>query len=132
EPSRPSPQPTVARVESKKTPAKEESAPSLVNHSIFSVLDDEEEVADDEDPTPAANASEELVHDDVPSPLPASQHSTSAPALTSTAKPASPLQATLKLHQDEVARFKGTDKTIVEGEDLDVPTWMRMKQKIRR
>ncbi|MCE9519292.1 MAG: hypothetical protein K8R87_07055 [Verrucomicrobia bacterium] len=42
------------------------------------------------------------------------------------------LQPTLNLHQDEIARFKGTDKTIIEGEDLDVPTWMRMRQKNRR
>ncbi|MEZ0385875.1 MAG: hypothetical protein ACAI34_02320 [Verrucomicrobium sp.] len=41
-------------------------------------------------------------------------------------------QSTFDLNQEEVARFKGTDKTIVEGEDLDVPTWMRMRQKLKR
>lgn len=41
-------------------------------------------------------------------------------------------QSTFDLNQEEVARFKGTDKTIVEGEDLDVPTWMRMRQKVKR
>ncbi len=41
-------------------------------------------------------------------------------------------QSTFDLSQEEVARFKGTDKTIVEGEDLDVPTWMRMRQKLKR
>jgi cell division protein FtsZ len=41
-------------------------------------------------------------------------------------------QSTFELNPEEVARFKGTDKTIVEGEDLDVPTWMRMRQKVKR
>lgn len=36
-------------------------------------------------------------------------------------------QPSLKLAQDDVARFKGTDKTIVDGDDLDVPTWMRRR-----
>ncbi len=40
-------------------------------------------------------------------------------------------QSTLKLSQEEIARFKGTDKTIVEGVDLDVPTWMRMRGKVK-
>jgi cell division protein FtsZ len=54
------------------------------------------------------------------------------PALASAGRPSPMLQPTLNLHQEEIARFKGTDKTIVEGEDLDVPTWMRMRQKNRR
>jgi len=41
-------------------------------------------------------------------------------------------QSTFNLSQEEITRFKGTDKTIVEGEDLDVPTWMRMRQKVKR
>lgn len=41
-------------------------------------------------------------------------------------------QSTFDLSQEEVARFKGTDKTIVEGEDLDVPTWMRLRQRVKR
>jgi cell division protein FtsZ len=54
------------------------------------------------------------------------------PALAAAGRSSSMLQPTLNLQQDEIARFKGTDKTIVEGEDLDVPTWMRMRQKVRR
>lgn len=41
-------------------------------------------------------------------------------------------QPSLNLQQDEVARFKGTDKTIVDGDDLDIPTWMRMRGKVKR
>jgi cell division protein FtsZ len=41
-------------------------------------------------------------------------------------------QPSLNLQQEEVARFKGTDKTIVDGDDLDIPTWMRMRGKVKR
>jgi cell division protein FtsZ len=41
-------------------------------------------------------------------------------------------QASFNLNQEEITRFKGTDKNIVEGEDLDVPTWMRLRQKLKR
>ncbi|HEY2574262.1 MAG TPA: hypothetical protein VGH65_09340, partial [Verrucomicrobiaceae bacterium] len=54
------------------------------------------------------------------------------PALATAGRSSSMLQPTLNLHQEEIARFKGTDKTIVEGEDLDIPTWMRVRQKGRR
>lgn len=54
------------------------------------------------------------------------------PALVGAGKSTPQAQASLNLHQDEVTRFKGTEKTIVEGEDLDVPTWMRLKQRVRQ
>ena len=117
--------------EAKKAKTKEEAPSSLVSKSIFEVLDDDEEEEADQPPqavAPPAPAEDEP---------PARQNPVSSsapklePALTSTGKPDTSPQATLKLHQDEVARFKGTDKTIVEGEDLD-PTWMRLKQKLRR
>ncbi len=41
-------------------------------------------------------------------------------------------QPALKLDQEEVTRFKGTDKTIVDGDDLDIPTWMRLRGKVKR
>jgi cell division protein FtsZ len=41
-------------------------------------------------------------------------------------------QPSLNLQQEEVARFKGTDKTIVDGDDLDIPTWMRLRGKVKR
>ncbi len=54
------------------------------------------------------------------------------PAMAGAAAKGTPgAQPSLNLHQEEVTRFKGTEKTIVEGEDLDVPTWMRMKQRTR-
>jgi cell division protein FtsZ len=54
------------------------------------------------------------------------------PVLAGAGKSTAQAQASLNLHHDEVTRFKGTEKTIVEGEDLDVPTWMRMKQRVRQ
>ncbi len=119
----------------KKSQAKEIDSPSLIKHSIFEVLDDEEEEAqDDAGETPKAIAMPATVEDQRPA---KPNHVSSSapkfePAMASAGKPDTSLQSTLKLHQDEVARFKGTDKTIVEGEDLDVPTWMRLKQKLRR
>ena len=33
------------------------------------------------------------------------------------------------LSQNRRRRFNGTDSTVVEGEDLDTPTWMRMRRR---
>jgi cell division protein FtsZ len=70
-----------------------------------------------------------------PQPRPRQQPKPAAhpePALAGVATKGAPTaQPSLNLHQEEVTRFKGTEKTIVEGEDLDVPTWMRMKQRAR-
>ncbi len=41
-------------------------------------------------------------------------------------------QPSLNLQQEEVARFKGTDKTIVDGDDLDIPNWMRLRGRVKR
>src|SRR5690606_29260851 len=38
------------------------------------------------------------------------------------------LQGDFNLSQEESGRFKCTSKTIREGEDLDTPTWMRLKK----
>jgi cell division protein FtsZ len=40
-------------------------------------------------------------------------------------------QASFNLTPEEVARFKGTEKIFHEGDDLDIPTWMRAKQKLK-
>jgi cell division protein FtsZ len=37
-------------------------------------------------------------------------------------------QANLKLGGEDRGRFNGTDSSVVEGEDLDTPTWMRMRR----
>ena len=40
-------------------------------------------------------------------------------------------QASFNLTPEEVSRFKGTEKIFHEGDDLDVPTWMRAKHKLK-
>lgn len=120
-------------------------APTPAKSSIFSIIEDEE---DDGDNAPAN-------YPDVPGGHWADKYANQSPsrpegAATAVAsavvaaapqqvapggpgKPGSDFkQSTFDLSQEEVARFKGTDKTIVEGEDLDVPTWMRMRQKLKR
>lgn len=137
------------------TSTDEEEPPTLIKTSIFSVIEDDSDPVEDEADLPAAavipkpvsrprapskpvqaaapqhEAGEDMEPEEellplTPAPRP-------KPALAAVgASIDSLLQPTLNLHQDEVARFKGTDKTIIEGEDLDVPTWMRMRQKTRR
>lgn len=47
-------------------------------------------------------------------------------------KPAATEQQTFSLGEEDRGRFKDTEPSIVQGEDLDVPTWMRLKKKLRR
>lgn len=47
-------------------------------------------------------------------------------------KPATDSQQTFSLGEEDRGRFKDTEPSIVQGEDLDVPTWMRLKKKLRR
>lgn len=47
-------------------------------------------------------------------------------------KPASDPQQTFSLGEEDRGRFKDTEPSIIQGEDLDVPTWMRLKKKLRR
>ncbi|CAN5742362.1 hypothetical protein BH11VER1_BH11VER1_08990 [soil metagenome] len=122
----------------------DEDPPAIVKHSIFSVVEDDEE-ADERDESSAHWADKYIqVNPPQPQETIASQIS-SPPAVIESAKspqfdqvqvkikpPAEPQQPTLNLAQDNVARFKGTDKTVVEGEDLDVPTWMRLRQKLKK
>ncbi len=41
-------------------------------------------------------------------------------------------QQTFSLGEEDRGRFKDTEPSIVEGEDLDVPTWKRLKMKLKR
>jgi cell division protein FtsZ len=42
-------------------------------------------------------------------------------------------QATFRLgDEDRGGRFKDTEPSLVEGEDMDVPTWMRLRKKLRK
>jgi cell division protein FtsZ len=47
-------------------------------------------------------------------------------------KPVGTEQQTFSLGEEDRGRFKDTEPSIVQGEDLDVPTWMRLKKKLRR
>lgn len=47
-------------------------------------------------------------------------------------KPTATEQQTFSLGEEDRGRFKDTEPSIVQGEDLDVPTWMRLKKKLRR
>jgi len=57
--------------------------------------------------------------------------SATAAVLTRT-KPTAESQQTFSLGEEDRGRFKDTEPSIVQGEDLDVPTWMRLKKKLRR
>lgn len=132
--------PTVITPKQVVTPAQ---PTTIVKASIFSVIEDDDEEEDEE---PGTNWAEKYIQpkaqqptapqierrEPVRPPEPAMATAAAAPAVPAAAKtPAAPVkQASLNLNPDDVARFKGTDKTIVEGEDLDVPTWMRMRGKV--
>ncbi len=41
-------------------------------------------------------------------------------------------QQAFRFGEEDRGRFKNTEPALVEGEDLDVPTWMRLKRKLKR
>ena len=47
-------------------------------------------------------------------------------------KPNSNEQIAFRFGEDDRGRFKDTEPALVQGEDLDVPTWMRLKRKLRK
>ncbi len=57
---------------------------------------------------------------------------TTASSSNSARKSTSTEQQTFSLGEEDRGRFKDTEPSIVQGEDLDVPTWMRLKKKLRR
>lgn len=52
----------------------------------------------------------------------------------STRKPSAPgdEQQAFRFGEEDRGRFKDTEPALVQGEDLDVPTWMRLKRKLKR
>ncbi|MFO1483047.1 MAG: hypothetical protein U1F71_06740 [Verrucomicrobiaceae bacterium] len=56
----------------------------------------------------------------------------SATTIVARNKPPVDGQQTFSLGEEDRGRFKDTEPSIVQGEDLDVPTWMRLKKKLRR
>lgn len=130
------PQVPVAPVPVKPVPVPVQPA-AIVKTSIFSVVDEEEEEEEVEEEGP--NWAEKYMQPKAQPAVPQMERreaepvmaaAAPAPAVTPKAPVAAPKQPSLNLHQDDVGRFKGTDKIISEGEDLDVPTWMRMRGKI--
>ncbi len=118
----------------------DEDPPAIVKHSIFSVVEDEEaEESSEHWANKYIQVKPHQPQDSIASqitPLSDAIEAVSAPQIEQiqikAKTPTEPQQPSLNLAQDNVARFKGTDKTVVEGEDLDVPTWMRLRQKLKK
>jgi cell division protein FtsZ len=110
---------------------------AIVKSSIFSVIEDDEE----DEAEGGTNWAEKYIQAKPqhtappqierrePARQPEPAHSPAVATAVKTSA-AAQKQPSLNLNQDNVARFKGTDKTIIEGEDLDVPTWMRVRGKV--
>lgn len=47
-------------------------------------------------------------------------------------KPVPTEQIAFRFGEDDRGRFKDTEPALVQGEDLDVPTWMRLKRKLKK
>ena len=62
----------------------------------------------------------------------ASSPSSREPALAGAGAAARGEQQTFRLGDDDRGRFKDTEPSISDGEDLDVPTWMRLRRKSRQ
>ena len=77
--------------------------------------------------TEAAPAQDDLISFD-------EQHESTMISATAvlTRKSTADSQQTFSLGEEDRGRFKDTEPSIVQGEDLDVPTWMRLKKKLRR
>ena len=77
--------------------------------------------------TEAAPAQDDLISFD-------EQHESTTISATAvlTRKSTAESQQTFSLGEEDRGRFKDTEPSIVQGEDLDVPTWMRLKKKLRR
>lgn len=78
--------------------------------------------------TEAAAAQDDLISFDEPESESSTIRATAVLARKSTAES----QQTFSLGEEDRGRFKDTEPSIVQGEDLDVPTWMRLKKKLRR
>lgn len=71
-------------------------------------------------------AADDLLVLDTPSPV------TKIRATTLVSHSKSSEQPSLGLGDEDRGRFKDTEPSIIEGEDLDVPTWKRLKMKLKR
>lgn len=84
--------------------------------------------------TEISPAQDDLISFDEPEPEPSAVTAvaTATAAVLTRTKPAAESQQTFSLGEEDRGRFKDTEPSIVQGEDLDVPTWMRLKKKLRR
>lgn len=80
--------------------------------------------------TEAASSQDDLISFDEPEPESSTISATAV--LTRKATATAESQQTFSLGEEDRGRFKDTEPSIVQGEDLDVPTWMRLKKKLRR
>ena len=111
-------EPAVTTVRSRKT----ERQPTVVSRGVLAaVLSSQSAVAShvaaaghDEDTQESVFSSAEATHE---------------PALAGAA--ARGEQQTFRLGDEDRGRFKDTEPSISDGEDLDVPTWMRLRKKTR-
>jgi cell division protein FtsZ len=113
---------TLAAVISRPAPVKSEPEP---------VVEDDMIVFENEEPEPVSR------YAPPPAPAPAPVMAAApAPAPVTSITPRRTIaieQPSLGLASEEDrGRFKDTEPSIVEGEDLDVPTWKRLKMKLRR
>ena len=109
---------TLAAVISRPAPVRPEPEP---------VVEDDMIVFESEEPEPVSR----------PAPAPAPIMAVApAPAPVTSITPRRTIaieQPSLGLASEEDrGRFKDTEPSLVEGEDLDVPTWKRLKMKLRR
>ena len=113
-------EPTVPTVRSRKT----ERQPTVVSRGVLAaVLSSQSAVASHV----AAAAQDEDAHESVFS----SAEAAHEPVLAGAGAAARGEQQTFRLGDEDRGRFKDTEPSISDGEDLDVPTWMRLRKKTR-
>ena len=100
-----------------------EAAPEVARSVLAAVLANPAAAAVHESPVDHV-IEEELMEE----PLNSSARS-SAPVLVGAGAAAKGEQQTFRLGDEDRGRFKDTEPSISDGEDLDVPTWMRMRKK---
>ncbi len=91
--------------------------------------DEDEGIQSNEMPLDAKPVAQQPVAHSAP------RRAATAESFTAPAPKASPgvyQQSSFNLQPEEVPRFKGTEKTFVEGQDLDTPTWMRKRTRPQR
>jgi cell division protein FtsZ len=110
---------TLAAVISRPAPVRPEPEP---------VVEDDMIVFESEEPAPVSRPAP------APAPIMAVAPAPAAPVTSITPRRTIAIeQPSLGLASEEDrGRFKDTEPSLVEGEDLDVPTWKRLKMKLRR